>query len=104
MQSLYEDVAQDTNRGHMVVTMAETFILSKDAGFKVVSHMMSDLPNIRMEQDLFQFHEYFKNPNFWTDSLKIYPILVIHGTSLYELWRTGCYKNYTPNTLVDIVA
>jgi len=36
--------------------------------------------------------------------LEIYPNLVIRGTGLYELWRTGSYKNHTPNALVDLVA
>lgn len=48
--------------------------------------------------------EYFENPAFRSDGLKIYPTLVIRGTGLYELWRTGRYKNYTPNALIDIVA
>lgn len=48
--------------------------------------------------------EYFENPAFRSDGLKIYPTLVIRGTGLYELWRTGRYKNYTPNVLVDVVA
>ncbi|KAL4819485.1 hypothetical protein BDW67DRAFT_154683 [Aspergillus spinulosporus] len=104
VQSLYEDVARDTNRGHTVAAVAETFKLAKDAGFKVVSHMMPDLPNVGMERDLFQFEEYFENPAFRTDGLKIYPTLVIRGTGLYELWRTGRYKNYTPNALIDLVA
>ncbi|KAI6713942.1 hypothetical protein JHW43_003492 [Diplocarpon mali] len=104
VQSLYEDVARDTNRGHTVASVAETFCYSKDAGFKVVSHMMPDLPNVGMERDLDQFREYFENPAFRTDGLKIYPTLVIRGTGLYELWRTGRYKNYTPNALIDIVA
>lgn len=30
--------------------------------------------------------------------------MVIRGTGLYELWRTGRYKNYPPNALVDLVA
>lgn len=104
VQSLYEDVARDTNRGHTVASVAETFKLAKDAGYKVVSHMMPDLPNVGMERDIFQFEEYFENPAFRTDGLKIYPTLVIRGTGLYELWRTGRYKNYTPNGLVDLVA
>ncbi|MCJ1306981.1 Elongator subunit [Agyrium rufum] len=104
VQSLYEDVARDTNRGHTVAAVAETFQLAKDAGFKVVSHMMPDLPNVGMERDLAQFREYFENPAFRTDGLKIYPTLVIRGTGLYELWRTGRYKNYTPNALIDLVA
>lgn len=104
VQSLYEDVARDTNRGHTVAAVAETFKLAKDAGYKVVSHMMPDLPNVGMERDIYQFEEYFENPDFRTDGLKIYPTLVIRGTGLYELWRTGRYKNYTPNGLVDLVA
>jgi elongator complex protein 3 len=104
VQSLYEDVARDTNRGHTVAAVAETFKLAKDAGFKVVSHMMPDLPNVGMERDLDQFREYFENPDFRTDGLKIYPTLVIRGTGLYELWRTGRYRNYTPNALIDLVA
>lgn len=68
-----------------------------------------------------QFKEYFENPAFRSDGLKIYPLLVIRGTGepsdppraafvltdnagVYELWRTGRYRNYTPNALVDIVA
>ena len=104
VQSVYEDVARDTNRGHTVRAVSESFHLAKDAGFKVVAHMMPDLPNIGVERDMEQFKEYFENPAFRSDGLKIYPTLVIRGTGLYELWRTGRYKNYTPNVLVDIVA
>ncbi|KAH9001376.1 histone acetyltransferase ELP3 [Lactarius akahatsu] len=104
VQSVYEDVARDTNRGHTVRAVSESFHLAKDAGFKVVAHMMPDLPNVGIERDMEQFKEYFENPAFRSDGLKIYPTLVIRGTGLYELWRTGRYKNYTPNVLVDVVA
>ncbi|SCV66889.1 BQ2448_5535 [Microbotryum intermedium] len=104
VQSVYEDVARDTNRGHTVRATCESFHMAKDAGFKVVSHMMPDLPNVGVERDMEQFQEYFENPEFRSDGLKIYPTLVIRGTGLYELWRTGRYKNYSPNALVDIVA
>ena len=33
--------------------------------------------------------EFFENPAFRADGLKIYPTLVIRGTGLYELWKTG---------------
>ena len=55
VQSVYEDVARDTNRGHTVRAVCESFQLSKDAGFKVVSHMMPDLPNVGWERDIEQF-------------------------------------------------
>ncbi|XP_002731631.1 elongator complex protein 3 [Saccoglossus kowalevskii] len=104
VQSVYEDVARDTNRGHTVRAVCESFHMSKDAGFKVVSHMMPDLPNVDLERDVEQFIEFFENPAFRPDGMKIYPTLVIRGTGLYELWKTGRYKSYPPSTLVDLVA
>ncbi|KAF7664330.1 hypothetical protein LDENG_00180460 [Lucifuga dentata] len=104
VQSVYEDVARDTNRGHTVRAVCESFHLAKDAGFKVVAHMMPDLPNMGMERDVEQFIEFFENPAFRPDGLKLYPTLVIRGTGLYELWKTGRYKSYTPSALVDLVA
>lgn len=35
VQSVYEDVARDTNRGHTVRAVCESFQGAKDAGFKV---------------------------------------------------------------------
>nr|CAG4649994.1 EOG090X02DF [Sida crystallina] len=104
VQSIYEDVARDTNRGHTVKAVCESFHLGKDSGFKIVSHMMPDLPNVGLERDIDQFIEFFENPLFRADGLKIYPTLVIRGTGLYELWKTGRYRSYHPNTLVDLVA
>ncbi|XP_021917620.1 probable elongator complex protein 3 isoform X2 [Zootermopsis nevadensis] len=104
VQSVYEDIARDTNRGHTVKAVCENFQLAKDAGFKVVAHMMPDLPNVDFERDIEQFVEFFENPAFRADGLKIYPTLVIRGTGLYELWKTGRYKSYPPSTLVDLIA
>lgn len=45
--------------------VCDTFNLAKDAGFKVVAHMMPDLPNVDLERDIDQFivqlvYNYFK--------------------------------------------
>jgi len=104
LQSTYEDVARDTNRGHTVAAVGKCFRLAKDAGFKVVAHLMPDLPNVGWDRDLESAREFFENPAFRTDGLKLYPTLVIRGTGLYELWRTGMYRNYDPAVLVDLVA
>jgi histone acetyltransferase (RNA polymerase elongator complex component) len=42
--------------------------------------MMPDLPNMTKERDLEGMKEYFENPQFRSDGLKIYPTLVIRGT------------------------
>ncbi|XP_008149067.1 elongator complex protein 3 [Eptesicus fuscus] len=104
VQSVYEDVARDTNRGHTVKAVCESFHLAKDSGFKVVAHMMPDLPNVGLERDIDQFIEFFENPAFRPDGLKLYPTLVIRGTGLYELWKSGRYKSYSPSDLIELVA
>eukprot|EP00547_Thalassionema_nitzschioides_P000743 CAMPEP_0194215590 /NCGR_PEP_ID=MMETSP0156-20130528/17499_1 /TAXON_ID=33649 /ORGANISM="Thalassionema nitzschioides, Strain L26-B" /LENGTH=533 /DNA_ID=CAMNT_0038944143 /DNA_START=75 /DNA_END=1673 /DNA_ORIENTATION=+ len=104
VQSVYESVARETNRGHTVASVLHCFQLAKDCGFKVVSHMMPDLPNMGWERDLEGFKEYFENPAFRSDGMKVYPTLVIRGTGLYELWKTGRYRNYTPAQLVELTA
>ncbi|XP_021797864.1 elongator complex protein 3 isoform X5 [Papio anubis] len=105
VQSVYEDVARDTNRGHTVKAVCESFHLAKDSGFKVVAHMMPDLPNVGLERDIEQFTvSFFENPAFRPDGLKLYPTLVIRGTGLYELWKSGRYKSYSPSDLVELVA
>jgi len=42
LQSIYEDVARDTNRGHTVAAVGECFRLAKDAGFKVGATPLSE--------------------------------------------------------------
>ena len=109
VQSVYEDVARDTNRGHTVRAVCESFQLAKDASFKVVAYMMPDLPNVGLERDIegfivsFVIHQYdwrfilrndlcsqefFENPAFHADGLKIYPTLVIRGTGKYCSFNT----------------
>ncbi|EJW03194.1 ELP3 family histone acetyltransferase [Edhazardia aedis USNM 41457] len=104
VQSVYEDVAFDTNRGHTVKAVCDTFRVTKDCGYKIVTHMMPNLPNVCQKRDYAQFVEFFENPKFRADGLKIYPTLVIRGTGLYELWKNKKYKNYCPDELVDFLA
>ena len=87
-------------------TQADVVVLGLGAGGEYAARKLAEagLTVVGVERDLEQFKEYFENPAFRSDGLKIYPTLVIRGTGLYELWRTGRYKNYTPNVLVDVVA
>ena len=71
LQSIFEDVARDTNRGHTVAAVGECFHMAKNAGFKVIAHMMPDLPNMGWERDMESFREFFENPDFRTDGLKV---------------------------------
>jgi len=104
VQSVYEDVARDTNRGHTVGAVCKCFCLCKDAGYKIVAHMMPNLPNVDRKRDAAQFYEYFDSCRFRSDGLKIYPTLVIRDTGLYELWKNNKYRSYSPDELIEFLA
>ena len=48
LQSIYEDVARDTNRGHSVAAVGDCFRLAKNAGFKVALCLLFIGVNIRL--------------------------------------------------------
>uniref|UniRef100_G3U947 Elongator complex protein 3 n=1 Tax=Loxodonta africana TaxID=9785 RepID=G3U947_LOXAF len=105
VQSVYEDVARDTNRGHTVKAVCESFHLAKDSGFKVVAHMMPDLPNVGLERDIEQFTTYiYTYPYRGIFFSLLFPFLILRETGLYELWKSGRYKSYSPSDLIELVA
>ncbi|KAJ3424585.1 elongator complex protein [Anaeramoeba flamelloides] len=104
VQTVYRDVLENCNRGHTLETVKKCFRQSKEAGYKIIAHMMPNLPDVDEERDLEGFKEFFENPDFRPDGLKIYPTLVIRGTELYEMWKDGKYKSFTPHALVDLIA
>ena len=53
----HKSVARETNRGHTVAAVCNSFHLAKDCGFKVVTHMMPDLPNTGLDRDMEGFKE-----------------------------------------------
>ena len=53
---------------------------------------MPGLLGVSKEKEINAFKEYFKNPDFKPDMLKVYPCMVLKGTKLYDLWRKGKYK------------
>lgn len=69
--------------------------MSKDAGYKIVAHMMPDLPNCGSERDIWQFQEFFENPAFRSDGLKLYPTLVIRGTGSLHWKKYAKLQDYT---------
>jgi len=90
-QSVYPDILKKVNRGHDVNDIVKATKLAKDSGFKCTYHMMPGL-FVDFNKDLEQFKIIFKDDKFKPDSLKIYPVLVIPNTELYDLWKKGEYN------------
>ncbi len=61
----------------------------KDAGFKVVAHMMPNLLGSTPDKDRQSMQEIFDDQNFRPDELKIYPMVVTDKSELTEIWREG---------------
>ncbi|MCS6767483.1 MAG: tRNA uridine(34) 5-carboxymethylaminomethyl modification radical SAM/GNAT enzyme Elp3 [Candidatus Nitrosocaldus sp.] len=104
VQALNDGVYRLVNRGHTLQDVVDAFRVARDAGYKIVAHMMPGLPGSSMEQDMEEFRMLFSDPRFRPDMLKIYPTLVLRGTPLYELYRRGEYRPYDEEQFIDLIA
>jgi elongator complex protein 3 len=104
VQIIDDEIYGLTNRGHTVQDVVEAFQISRDAGFKIVAHMMPGLPGSSFEKDLESFRTLFQDSRFRPDMLKIYPCLVMEGTELYEWWKKGQYQPFRTEQAVELIA
>ena len=103
IQSLRDEVYKEVNRGHTLGDVIQSFRLARDAGYKIVAHMMPGLPNSSVEKDIQDFKRLFQDPLFKPDMLKIYPTLVLKNTGLYKLYNTGNYSPYSDDDMIDLL-
>ncbi len=104
VQNIYDDIYKKVNRGHKVKDVIEATQIMKDAGLKVVYHLMPGLPGSNFERDLEGFRTIFTDPNFKPDMIKLYPCLVIKGTKIYDWWKQGDYRPYTTDEAANLIA
>jgi elongator complex protein 3 len=103
VQNIYDDIYKRVNRGHRIQDAIDATRTLKDAGLKVVYHLMPGLPGSNFERDLKGFHEIFTNPLFKPDMIKIYPCLVIKGTKVHGWWKKGEYRPYTTDEAARLI-
>jgi len=103
VQALRNEVYRITNRGHTLDDVIESFQIARDAGYKIVAHMMPGLPNSSPEQDVEDFKRLFSDPMFKPDMLKIYPTLVVENTGLFAMYKHGRYTAYTDEDLINVI-
>lgn len=102
VQTLHDHIYQKVNRGHSVEDVMEATRILKDSGLKVGYHMMPGLFS-SPEDDLETFKALFADSRFKPDMLKIYPTLVMEGTSLYDIWKRGEYTPPTDDQILDLL-
>ncbi|MCK5309588.1 MAG: tRNA uridine(34) 5-carboxymethylaminomethyl modification radical SAM/GNAT enzyme Elp3, partial [Thermoplasmata archaeon] len=104
VQTLNDNALKAMERGHGSSESAKATQITRDAGMKVGYHMMPGLPGETPESDLATFDKLFSDERFMPDMLKLYPVLVIGGTKLHEMWKAGEYEPYSQDILVKLLA
>lgn len=104
VQSVFDNILFNMKRGHTVMDTIYASRIAKDCGFKVCYHMMPGLPGSNINQDIESFKTIFQNSDFKPDMIKIYPTLVIEGTELNELWKSGNYKPLDNNEASHLIS
>ncbi|HYS99836.1 MAG TPA: tRNA uridine(34) 5-carboxymethylaminomethyl modification radical SAM/GNAT enzyme Elp3 [Thermoplasmata archaeon] len=104
IQSTYDEVLELAHRGHTDAQSRAAMGRAKDAGLKVGAHMMPGLPGSDVDRDLDSFRTLFEDPDYRPDFLKIYPTLVVPGTALHGLWKSGRYTPMETDEAVELVA
>ncbi|MHA2364488.1 MAG: tRNA uridine(34) 5-carboxymethylaminomethyl modification radical SAM/GNAT enzyme Elp3 [Candidatus Hodarchaeales archaeon] len=103
VQTLFSEYLLKVKRGHKIEDVYEANKISRDAGFKMSFHMMPNLYT-SPEEDIEMFNKLFKDPRLMPDGLKIYPVLVIKDTQLYNDWIAGEYSPYSDEKLIESLA
>ena len=91
-------------RTHTVADVTEATRVAKDAGLKIVYHLMPGMPGSNPARDLAAFKRVFTDPAFKPDMVKIYPCLVIAGTKAHSWYHEGSYKPYTTEEAAELIA
>ena len=104
VQTLRDDVLKLTRRGHSLEDTKRSVRELRDLGFKLNFHMMPGLPTVSLEEDKKVFKELFSDSSFRPDMLKIYPLMVMPGTPLFEDFKNGLYKPLKTEDAIPLIA
>ncbi len=104
IQTVLDEIYKKVNRGHTSQDSINAIRIAKDAGLKINTHVMPNLPGSDYSKDLEMFEHLFSSQDYRPDMLKIYPCLVIKGTKLYDWWKAGEFTPYSLDELIDLLS
>lgn len=102
-QTTIDEINKQNKRWHGNKESIEATKFLKDAGFKVVAHMMPNLLWSTPELDKKAMEEVFENTHFRPDELKIYPMVVTDKAELTQIWKEWGFQAYDDETLIDLM-
>ena len=103
VQSVFDEVLEKNETGLSAEKIAQATKILKDAGFKVLYHLMPNLFGSNPNLDKKCFEIVFSDKRFKPDWIKIYPTVVTQGSKLYQIWKGGKYKPYSDEELIELL-
>jgi elongator complex protein 3 len=104
VQNPNDEIYRLVGRTHTVADVQEATRIAKDAGLKIVYHLMPGMPGSNRQKDLAAFKRVFTDPTFKPDMIKIYPCLCLAGTKAHEWYQKGAYNPYTTEEAAEFIA
>lgn len=101
IQSLDEDVIKKAKRGHTIEQAIKSCKLIQEHGFELGMQMMCGLPGDTAEKD---FETARKIIEIGCKQVRIYPVVVIDGTKLGDMYKSGEYKPLSVESAVSVCA
>ncbi len=111
VQHYNDKILEGINRECYTADTIKAIRKLKQCGFKVVCHLMPDLPGSSPELDKWMFDEAINNPDVQFDDVKIYPTAICQSSSpnlivksdIADWYRAGTYIPYAEKNLEDLV-
>ena len=104
VQNPDDEIYRLVGRTHTVADVIEATRIAKDAGLKIVYHLMPGMPGSNPTKDIESFKRVFTDSDFKPDMIKIYPCLCIAGTKANEWYQKGTYTPYTTEQASEVIA
>lgn len=111
VQHFDDAILKYINRECDTATAIKAIKMLKQCGFKVVCHLMPDLPGSDPEKDRAMFKRAITDTDLQFDDVKIYPTAVcksdnpelIVSSTINEWYESGKYKPYSETNLQDLI-
>lgn len=111
VQHYDDDILDGINRECYTNDTIKALKMLKQSGFKIVCHLMPDLPGSNPELDKWMFDEAINNPDLQFDDVKVYPCAVCQSSDpnlivksdIAEWYKAGTYKPYAEEDLTKLI-
>lgn len=111
VQHYDDEILKKINRKCYTEHTIKAIRLLKQCGFKVVAHLMPDLPGSSPEIDQWMFDQLLTRPELMVDDLKIYPTAVVKSavdtlevsSKIADWYKNKTYIPYAETNIRDLI-